>query len=126
MKSKIIFIASLLFGLVFINSGLNKFFNYMPMPADLPEKMVKLNAAFVEIGWLLPLVAIVEIIAGLLFIFTKTRALAAVMIFPIMVGVMLIHTLQAPEGLLIASILFLINIWVIYENRGKYKGLINE
>lgn len=98
----------------------------MPMPADLPEKMVKLNAAFVEIGWLLPLVAIVEIIAGLLFIFTKTRALAAVMIFPIMVGVMLIHTLQAPEGLLIASILFLINIWVIYENRGKYKGLINE
>ncbi|MEE1885919.1 DoxX family membrane protein [Pedobacter flavus] len=126
MKSKFIFIASLLFGLVFINSGLNKFFNYMPMPADLPEKMVKLNAAFVEIGWLLPLVAIVEIIAGLLFIFTKTRALAAVMIFPIMVGVMLIHTLQAPEGLLIASILFLINIWVLYENRGKYKGLINE
>lgn len=126
MKSKFIFIASLLFGLVFINSGLNKFFYYMPMPDNLPEKMVKINAAFMEIGWLMPLIAIVEIIGGLLFVFTKTRALGAIMIFPIMIGITLTHVLQAPDGILIALVLLCINLWVIYENRHKYLPMIEE
>ena len=41
MKQKILFVISLLFGLMFINSELNKFFNYFPIPADLREKLVK-------------------------------------------------------------------------------------
>lgn len=32
MKQKIITVVSVLFGLMFINAGLNKFFNYMPVP----------------------------------------------------------------------------------------------
>ena len=87
MKKKILFGVSLLFGLMFINSGLNKFFNYMPVPKDLPENMMKLMAAFMEIGWLLPLIAIVEITGGILFITNKFRALGAIMILPIIIGV---------------------------------------
>ena len=41
MKNKILFVVSLLFGLMYINAGLNKFLNYMPMPKDMPEKMLK-------------------------------------------------------------------------------------
>ena len=62
MKKKILFVVSLLFGLLFINSGLNKFFNYLPIPKDLPEGLLKLMAAFMEIKWLLPLIATAEII----------------------------------------------------------------
>lgn len=51
MKSKIIFILSLLFGLLFINAGLNKFFIYMPAPEKLPERMLKVSEAFLTIGW---------------------------------------------------------------------------
>ena len=76
MKKKILFVVSILFGLMFINSGLNKFFNYMPMPEDLPEKMMKLFTAFMEIGWLMPLIAVAEIVGGLLFITNKYRARA--------------------------------------------------
>ena len=36
MKSIILFVVSLLFGLMKINSGINKFFNYMAMP-EVPE-----------------------------------------------------------------------------------------
>jgi len=39
------FILCLLFGLMFINAGLNKFFNYIPMEKPTPEQM-KLFAAF--------------------------------------------------------------------------------
>lgn len=44
MKQKILFGVCLLFGLMLINSGFNKFFNYMPMPEDMPESMTKLIA----------------------------------------------------------------------------------
>jgi uncharacterized membrane protein YphA (DoxX/SURF4 family) len=124
MKKKIMFVLSILFGLMFINSGLNKFFNYMPMPAEIPEKMLKVMTAFMEIGWLFPLIAVAEITGGVLFIFNKTRALGAIIIFPVMIGIMLTHILIAPSGLPVALVLFAILIWVIVENREKYLPMI--
>lgn len=105
MKEKILFVISLLFGLMFINSGLNKFFNYMPIPKNLPESMMKLMGAFMEINWLMPLIAVAEIIGGVLFIIPKFRALGAIIIFPVTVGVLLTHIIYAPSGLPIALVL---------------------
>ena len=124
MKHKILLGFSILFGLMFINSGLNKFFNYIPVPKDMPESMLTLMAAFMEIGWLIPLVAIVEIIGGILFITNKYRALGAIIILPVMVGILLIHIINAPSGLPIALVLFAINSWVIVENRKNYLPMI--
>ncbi len=124
MKSKILFGVSLIFGLMFINSGLNKFFNYMPMPKDLPIDLMKAMGSFVEIGWLMPLIAIAEIVGGILFIIPKFRALAAIIIFPVLVGILLTHILVAQSGLPIILILLGIELWVIIENREKYIQLI--
>jgi putative oxidoreductase len=124
MKKKILFGVSLLFGLMFINSGLNKFFNYMPMPKDMPEKMMKVMGAFMEIGWLLPLIAVAEITGGVLFITNKFRALGAIILFPVLVGILLTHILIAPSGLPLAIVLLGIELWVIIENREKYLPMI--
>lgn len=124
MKKKILLVVSILFGLMFINSGLNKFFNYMPMPKDIPAGLIKLMTAFMQIGWLLPLVAVAEIVGGTLFIIPKFRALGAIVIFPVMVGIILTHSIDAPSGLPLALVLFAINLWVIFENREKYLPMI--
>jgi uncharacterized membrane protein YphA (DoxX/SURF4 family) len=124
MKKKILFVVSLLFGLMFINSGLNKFFNYMPMPSDIPERMMKLMTAFMQIGWLMPLIAVAEIVGGVLFITNKFRALGAIIIFPVLVGILLTHIIIAPSGLPIALILLGIEMWVIIENREKYLPMV--
>ena len=124
MKKKILFAVSLLFGLMFINSGLNKFFHYMPMPKDMPENMMKAMTAFMQIGWLMPLIAVAEIIGGLLFITNKFRALGAIIIFPVLIGILLTHILTAPSGLPIPLVLFVIELWVIIENREKYLPMI--
>jgi putative oxidoreductase len=124
MKKKILFGISLLFGLIFINAGLNKFFNYMPTPDDLPESMVRVMTAFAEIGWLMPLIAVAEIAGGLLFITNKYRALGAIIIFPINIGILLTHIISAPSGLPIAIALLAITLWVIIENREKYVPMI--
>jgi len=124
MKKKILFGVSLLFGLIFINSGLNKFFNYMPMPKDLPEKMMKVMGAFMGIGWLFPLIAVAEITGGVLFITNKFRALGAIILFPVLVGILLTHILIEPSGLPLAIVLLGIELWVIIENREKYLPMI--
>lgn len=123
MKNKILFVISLLFGLVFINSGLNKIFQYMPMPKDMPENMMKVVEAFGAIVWLMPLIAVVEIIGGVLVIIPKYRALGAIMILPIMVGILLTHIFNAPSGLPIALILLAVLTWIMIENRAKYASL---
>lgn len=124
MKNKILFVVSLLFGLMFINAGLNKFFNYMPVPDDLPESMMKAMGAFMQITWLMPLIAVAEIVGGILFIFPKYRALGAIIIFPVMIGILLTNIFNAPSGLPIALVLLAINIWVMVENRAKYLPMI--
>ncbi len=124
MKNKILFVVSLLFGLMFINSGLNKFFNYMPMPKDMPESLMNLMQTFMQITWLMPLIAVTEIVGGILVITNKYRALGAIIIFPVMVGILLTHIINAPSGLVIALVLFAINLWIIIENRAKYLPMI--
>ena len=124
MKKKILFVISLLFGLVFINAGLNKFFNYMPIPNDMPENMMKVMTAFMQIGWLMPLIAVAEIIGGVLFITNKFRALGAIIIFPVLIGILLTHIIIAPSGLPIALALLGIEAWVIIENREKYMPMV--
>lgn len=119
------FILCLLFGIMFINAGLDKFFHYNPTP-QLTEAQMKIYAAFGEIGWLLPLVGAVEVIGGLLFIFPKTRALGAIIIFPVLVGILIHNVYRDPSnvGITISAVLFIINIWIIIDNKEKYKNLV--
>lgn len=124
MKNKILFVISLLFGLMMINSGLNKFFNYLPAPDDLPENMVKVMEAFMTIGWLMPLIAVAEIIGGILVIIPKYRALGAIIIFPVVIGIVLTHIVNIPSGLPIALVLLAINLWIIIDNRAKYQPMV--
>lgn len=123
MKKIIFNVLSVLLGLMMLNSGLNKFFNYIPVPDDLPENVMKDGAAMMEIEWLMPLIAVAEILGGLLVIIPKARALGALVLFPVMVGILLTHLFVAPDGLIIALALWAILLWVLYENREKYAPL---
>ena len=124
MKNKILFVVCLLFGLMFINAGLNKFFNYMPPPDDMPENLQRAMGAFMVITWLMPLVGLVEVIGGVLIIIPKVRALGAIIILPVMIGILLTNITVAPSGLPIALTLFAINLWVIFDNREKYLPMV--
>ncbi|MFD1000016.1 DoxX family membrane protein [Ohtaekwangia kribbensis] len=124
MKNKILFVVCLLFGLMFINAGLNKFFNYMPVPDDMPESLQRVMGAFMEIKWLMPLIGFAEVLGGVLIIIPKVRALGAIVIFPVLIGIVLTNIIFVPSGLPIALILFAIDLWVIVENREKYLPMV--
>ena len=102
MKNKILLVFTALFGLMMLNSGLNKLFK-----------------------WLFPLVAIVEIVGGVLIAIPKTRALGAIVILPVMVGIVVHHAVHDPGTIAIALIMFAINLWAIIDNKDKYLPMIS-
>ncbi len=124
MQKKVLHVLSIIFGLLLINGGLDKFFHYMPIPPDLPDPLVKDTAAIMEIVWLLPLIGLAEVVGGFFILFSKTRALGALIVFPVMVGVLLTHIFVAPSGLPIALVIWGILLWIIWENRNRFLQII--
>lgn len=120
MKNTILTAVSAIFGLLLINGGLNKFLEYMPTPENLNPELVKDFEAIDEISWLLPLIGTAEILGGALIIFPKTRALGALIVFPVMVGVLLTHIFVDPDQLVTAIVIWVILLWIIFDNRRKY------
>ena len=92
------------------------------MPTMIPE-VIKAGEAMVTIKWLIPLIGLIEILGGLLFIFPKTRALGAIVILPITIGIILHNAVFMPSGLAIAGVFLIINIWMIQDNWEKYKPM---
>ena len=124
MKNKVLFILCLLVGLLFINGGLNKIFNYLPPPDNLPEAQMNMFTAIVQIGWLMPLIATAELIGGILFIIPRFRALGALVLCPILIGIMTVHFTIAPDGLIMALAIFAVWLWAVIENREKFMPLV--
>lgn len=123
MKSKLLMIVSILLGLMMLNAGLNKFFNYMPVP-EMPAEAVALMTAFMVSGYLFSFIALTEIIGGILLFLNKTRALGAIVLLPITVNILLFHLVLTPGDAIVSIIIFFINVWIIYENREKYLPMI--
>jgi uncharacterized membrane protein YphA (DoxX/SURF4 family) len=124
MKNIILFVLCLLTGLLFINAGLDKFFHYMPTPKEIPEKMAKTVQAFNTIGWLMPLVGLMEVICGALLIFKRTRPLGALILIPLLTGILLTNINMAPQGLPTVLILIAIIGWVVVENKERFLPII--
>lgn len=116
-----------LFALMFINAGLDKFLHYTPIPTDLPEDAKKASAAFGAIPWLMPLVGAIELIGGLMSIYPKTRTLGAIVLLPVLVGILSHNLTVAPTavGIGISVLLFLIDLWILFDNKHKLKAIAN-
>ena len=115
-------ILCVLVGIGMIVFGLNKFYNFIPMPKMSPEE-IALFEAFGKIGWLMPLVAIAEITGGFLSIFPKTRTVGALILLPVVVGILAHHVHHDPKGLPIGIVFGLVNLWILFESRKKLAKL---
>ena len=126
MATKIRLGLTYIFALMFINGGLNKFLEYMPVPTDFPAEMLKDNAALMEVSWLMPLVGIVEILGAIAMCIPRFRALGILMLFPLLVGITLIHLTVHPAGIPMILVFLAIYGWNMYAERKKLLGLMNN
>lgn len=105
--------------------GANKLINFLPMPENMSPEQLKMMEAFGTITWLMPLVGIVEILGGILVAIPKTRALGAIIILPVIIGILVHDFTYEPSAVPIALFFALIDFWVIFENKDKYAQLID-
>ena len=113
--------ARILLGLLFLVFGLNGFLHFIPMgpPPGLAGKFM--GALFVS--HYLIFVFSVEVIGGALLLANQFVPLALILLGPILVNILLFHSLMAPEGLPVA--LFTTVLWAIifYAVRRAFAGV---
>ncbi len=95
------------------------------MPDEMPERAFKMFEAMMEITWLIPLLGVFEIIGGILVIIPRWRALGALILVPIVVGIVLQH-LTLMMGLPMTIIIAAVQLWILLDNRGKYLPLFKK
>ena len=122
MKIAVIIIRALM-GLLFLFSSIVVLFKLVPQP-EL-KGGVKLFMEGMEASvYLMPLVKVTELLCGIAFISGRFVPLATVVIFPITVNILLFHAFLAPDGLLLAILLFLGNLFLAYAHRKNYETLV--
>jgi putative oxidoreductase len=122
MKQQIKHIPAYLLALVFVVFGLNFFLNFIPMQT-MPGDAGTFAGLLYTSGYL-KFVKILEVVIGLLLIVPKTRALALLLIAPIVINILLFEVYLAHQPG-IGVVLTIVNALGIYLNREKYMSIIS-
>ncbi|MGB5419083.1 DoxX family membrane protein [Algibacter sp.] len=123
MNSKVFKIIRIIFGVLLVIFGSNKFLNFMPAPENMPEAVMNYMVALMSTKTL-PLVGIVEVAAGLAFIFNKYGALLAIILMSVSINAVLFHLNLDPANSAGAIVLLVLNIITLYGYKDSYKSLI--
>lgn len=121
MKIAVIIVRTLM-GLMFLFSSIVVLFNLMPQP-ELKGDVKLFNEGMKASVYLMPLIKIIELLCGIAFISGRFVTLAAVVIFPIIINILMFHIFLAPEGLPVAILLLLGDLFLAYNYRENYKTL---
>ena len=121
MKIATIIIRSLI-GLLLLFASISYFLHLFPEP-PLTGNMKLFNDGIKASGYLMPLVKTVELLCGLSFITGKFNRLTFILLMPISINIICTHLFLAPEGIPVASLLLLGNLFLIYTKWDSYKGL---
>ena len=123
MNSKIFMVVRILLGVFVLIFGLNKFLNFMPAGGDMSEEAMTYFGALSSTNTI-QLVAIVEILAGLAFIFNKFGALLAIILMSVSVNAVLFHATLDSANIGPALGLLILNIIVLIGYKDRYKDLL--
>jgi putative oxidoreductase len=112
-------------GLLLLTLGLNVFFRFLPMPEPPPQAQEFL-AAIGSAEYFFPMLGIIETLTGLMLLVNFAPALAAVMMFPILICANLYHLALFPEGILFAIVCLILDGIIILFNFGKYMPMLER
>ena len=119
-KAKLI--VRILLGLMLVIFGLNKFLLFMPIPS-MPELAGEFMGALVKSGYIMVIVAIVEIVSGILLLVNKYQPLVLVVLFPVLLNAFLFHLFLDLGGIGGAAFAIAMNIFLFVANKESYKEL---
>src|SRR5256886_8234093 len=120
----IIVIARLLLGLIFLTFGLIAFPPSFPASPPSGTAGQFVGALFVS-HYLVP-IFLLQIISAVLLLVNRYVPLALTLLAPIIVNILLIHTLMLPSGLPLALVVTVLWIVVFLSVRSAFAGLFQQ
>jgi len=123
MKEKLPMIARIALGFIFFASGLVGLLKLVPVPTDLPERLMNFNAGLEASIYFMPLLKVTETVCGLLLLIGFYVPLALVILAPVIINIFLVHAFLAPGGLPLAIIVGLLTVYLAFFAQ-PYSGAI--
>ena len=124
MNDKLVLAMRIILGAIFLVLGLNGFLQFIPMP-PLNQASMDFMMALGASGYLIPLLKITEIVAGVLLLIGKKVPLALILLAPIVVNIALFHLVLSKSGYVVTSAIVVMQLVLMVANKDKYQGLLD-
>ena len=122
MKIAVI-IVRLLVGLMFLFASVVVLFKLMPQPEATGNAKVFMDG-MAATGYLMTLVKVTELMCAIAFISGFFVPLSTVIIFPVTLNILMFHLFMSPEGLAVAIMLMIGNLFLAYYYRERYMPML--
>lgn len=125
-----VMIARVLLGLTFTFFGFNSFlwavtgWAMLEPPKEMPEAAAAFYGALKASGYMLPLVAAVQLVSGLMILTGIYLPLGLVLLAPVLVNIVLYHHFVDTNGLALAYVLAGLELFLAYAYAEAFKGLL--
>lgn len=114
-----------LFGALFAFSGFAKLFGLGPKSMDgMSPEAVAFATALGESGFIMPITAVVELVAGIALLANRFAPLALALLAPLVVGIFGFHVLLAPDGAIMAVLIALAEVYLAWAYRDAFKPML--
>jgi uncharacterized membrane protein YphA (DoxX/SURF4 family) len=118
-----VLIVRILMGLMFAFASIVVLFKLMPQPEQTGNVKIFMDGLTVT-GYMMTAIKVTELICSLAFLSGRFVPLATVVIFPINVNILLFHSFMSPEGLPVAILLMIGNLFLAWYYRDRYKAML--
>jgi uncharacterized membrane protein YphA (DoxX/SURF4 family) len=112
-----------LMGLLFLFASITYLFKLITPPPIPDGPMKTFNDGLMASRYLMPTAKLIELLCGLAFVSGRFVPLASVLIAPIIINIVGIHTMLDTSGLPVAIFLVVANGLVAYYHRDRYAPL---
>jgi uncharacterized membrane protein YphA (DoxX/SURF4 family) len=122
-KSKLVTATRIGLGLIFFVFGLDGFLHFVPQPAPTGNAAIFFTG-LVASGYFLPLLKVVELVAGFALLMNRFVPLALTVLAPIVVNIVAFHLALAPSGLPIAALVLAAELTLAWAHRAAFAPML--
>jgi putative oxidoreductase len=116
-------IVRLLLGLMFVVFGLNFFLNFIPAPPPKPGLAADYFKVFAASGYM-HVVGALQLLSGLLLLIGRFVPLALTILAAMIFNILVFHVLMAPEGLAVAIVVAVLEVFLVLSYRDRFAGIL--
>lgn len=119
-----VLIARILLGLIFVFFGLNIFFHFLPTP-PLPKDISGEYSHALFASHYILFVGAVQVLGGALLLIGRYVALGLVLLGPVIINILLFHSLMAPAAILPGIVTAILWFIVFAGHRSSFAGILS-